>query len=128
MKKSKDILIIDDSFTNNVLVEAVLEGEGYKISKAFTVSEALRILKEKQFDLILLDLIMPRKNGYDFLKSVRKNNNTTETPIMVVSAVTNPDKINKTFDLGAVDYISKPIDIEEFISKVGSLLEKRMVN
>ena len=128
MKKNKNILIIDDSFTNNVLIEAILEGEGYKIDKAYTVTEALKVVKAKKIELILLDLIMPKRNGYDFLRSVKKNEKTKDIPVMIVSAVTDPGKINKTYDLGAIDYVSKPINIENFVDKVNNMLLSKVMN
>ncbi len=128
MKKNKNILIIDDSFTNNVLIEAILEGEGYKIDKAYTVTEALKVIKAKKIELILLDLIMPKRNGYDFLRSVKKNEKTKDIPVMIVSAVTDPGKINKTYDLGAIDYVSKPINIENFVDKVNNMLLSKVMN
>jgi len=128
LKKNKNILIIDDSFTNNVLIEAILEGEGYKIDKAYTVTEALKVIKAKKIELILLDLIMPKRNGYDFLRSVKKNEKTKDIPVMIVSAVTDPGKINKTYDLGAIDYVSKPINIENFVDKVNNMLLSKVMN
>jgi response regulator RpfG family c-di-GMP phosphodiesterase len=128
LKKNKNILIIDDSFTNNVLIEAILEGEGYKIDKAYTVTEALKVVKAKKIELILLDLIMPKRNGYDFLRSVKKNEKTKDIPVMIVSAVTDPGKINKTYDLGAIDYVSKPINIENFVDKVNNMLLSKVMN
>ena len=69
---NKTILIIDDSTTNIVLLQAVLNNKGYLIETALNVKDAFSIVNKKNPDLILLDLLMPRINGYDFLKEIKR--------------------------------------------------------
>ncbi len=127
MKSKKDfcILVVDDSTTNVVLLEAIFYERGYKIETAYNAKEASAIIDKKTPDLILLDLLMPQVNGFDFLKKLRKERNTKETPVIVVSAATDEENVDKIMRMGAVDFIKKPIDLEYLVDKVESvLLEK----
>ena len=114
----KKILIVDDSNTNVVLLEAILVSRGYHIQTAYNVDEAHNMLKKERPELILLDLLMPRISGYQFLDQLKKNNETRDIPVIIVSAVTDAPNIQKTFELGAIDYIEKPVDIKTLLTKV----------
>jgi CheY-like chemotaxis protein len=116
------ILVIDDSNTNVVLLEAILSGMGYLIETAMSVKEANQIMAKQLPDLILLDLLMPKVNGYDFLKEIKSDENTKNIPVLVISAVTDADNVRKTLAMGAADYIKKPVDIQNLVEKVKSTL------
>ena len=126
MKSKKDfcILVVDDSTTNVVLLEAIFYERGYKIETAYNAKEASVIISKKTPDLILLDLLMPHINGFDFLKKLRKDRNTKETPVIVVSAATDEENVDKIMKMGAIDFIKKPIDLEYLVDKVESVLHK----
>jgi len=121
-KTSPLVLVVDDSNTNVVLLEAILNDKGYEIETALNAKEAFAIMEVKVPDLILLDLLMPKINGYDFLQQVKENEKTRDIPVIIVSAVTEAENIRKTFDMGAVDFIKKPIDIQDLIEKVSKTL------
>ena len=116
------ILVIDDSNTNVVLLEAILSGMGYLIETAMSVKEASQIMAKQLPDLILLDLLMPKVNGYDFLKEIKADEKTWNIPVLVISAVTDADNIRKTIAMGAIDYIKKPVDIQTLVEKVKVIL------
>ena len=118
----KKILIVDDSNTNVVLLEAILVSKGYDIKTAFNVDEAYNMLAIERPELILLDLLMPKISGYQFLDQLKKNDETRDIPVIIVSAVTDAPNIQKTFDLGATDYIEKPVDIKALLNKVEQTL------
>ena len=118
------ILVIDDSNTNVVLLEAILSGMGYFIETAMSVKEANQSMLKQLPDLILLDLLMPKDNGYDFLKEIKANEDTKHIPVLVISAVTDADNVRKTLSMGAADYIKKPVDIQTLVEKVKSILQK----
>ena len=126
MKSKKDfcILVIDDSTTNVVLLEAIFYERGYKIETAYNAKDATAVIDKKTPDLILLDLLMPQINGFDFLKKLRKDRNTKETPVIVVSAATDEENVDKIMKMGAIDFIKKPIDLEYLVDKVESVLHK----
>jgi CheY-like chemotaxis protein len=121
-KTSPLVLVVDDSNTNVVLLEAILNDKGYEIETALNAREAFAIMEEKVPDLILLDLLMPKINGYDFLQQVKENERTKNIPVIIVSAVTETENIKKTIEMGAVDFIKKPIDIQDLIEKVSKTL------
>ena len=123
-KVNSRILVVDDSSTNIVLLEAILNGQGYEIETAQSVKEAHMIIKKEPVNLILLDLLMPRVSGYDFLKEIKNNDATKNIPVIIVSAVADAENKKKSIEMGALDFVNKPIDIQEFIAKVDSILKR----
>ena len=122
ISKAKKILIVDDSNTNVILLEAILGNRGYEIIKTSSVREAIPYLEHSLPDLILLDLLMPKVSGYKFLEDIRKNKHTKNVPVMIVTAVNEKESKIKTQNLGIIDYIEKPINIQELITKVEKAL------
>jgi CheY-like chemotaxis protein len=123
MDKKYNILIVDDSETNLVLLEAILEDEGYNVQKAYSVREAVELLTKSVPHLILLDLLMPNENGFDLLKKLKSGENYNYIPIIIVTAFANQENKIIAKSLGAEDVIEKPIDIPEFLDKVNKALE-----
>lgn len=123
MKKKAKILAVDDSFTNNLLLEGILESEGYSIRTAYNASEALEEIDKEIPDLMLLDLMMPYVNGFKLLQKVKENKTTTNIPVIIISAKTDTNDIKKAFELGAIDYIKKPINIQALVDKIEFILE-----
>ena len=121
----KDILIVDDILTNVQLLKDVLVERGYKVRAAINGKTALMLSRAKPPDLILLDIQMPEMNGYETCEELKKDEKTKDIPVIFVSALNEVfDKI-KGFRLGAVDYVSKPIEIEEVLARVNTHLEIR---
>ncbi|MBN1415384.1 MAG: response regulator [Bacteroidales bacterium] len=116
------ILVVDDSTTNVVLLEAILDEKGYRIETALNVKEAYSIIAQQSPDLILLDLLMPKISGFDFLAQIRNNEVTKNTPVIVVSALTDEENISKIMEMGAIDFVKKPIDLQYLVEKVESVL------
>ena len=123
MKNSQKILVIDDSNTNIVLLEAILETRGYKIMTALSVKEAIPMIEKELPDLILLDLLMPEVNGFDFLEKIKNEEKFQGIPVIIVSALTDDENINRTMEMGAVEFIKKPVNIERLVSRVENVLE-----
>jgi DNA-binding response OmpR family regulator len=122
MNTKKNILVVDDSETNLVLIEAILEDEGFLVKKAFSVKEATELLSDFIPDLILLDLLMPNENGFDLLKRLKTDKTYSKIPVIIVTAFANKENTAMSFDLGAIDLIEKPIDISLFLEKVNKAL------
>lgn len=122
MNKDNNILIVDDSETNLVLLEAILEDDGFEVQKAFSAREAQNLLNKSIPDIMLLDLLMPNENGFDLLKKLKVDNEFKHIPIIIVTAFANDENKIIAKDLGAVDVIEKPIDIPDFILKVHKAL------
>jgi two-component system, cell cycle response regulator DivK len=128
MKASKEfnILVVDDSTTNIVLLEAILDEKGYRIHTAVSVKEAFAIIAKHNPDLILLDLLMPKISGFDFLEEIKKDEKTRNTPVIVVSALTDEENIDKIMSLGAVAFVKKPIDLQYLVEKVDLVLQQNI--
>lgn len=121
-KKDIEILVIDDSVTNVFLIESVLNEYGYKVASALNAKEAYKKIEKNIPSLILLDLLMPHISGFDFIKEIKANDNTKEIPVIVVSAVTDEENINEIMELGAVEFIKKPIVLTTLIEKIEQVL------
>lgn len=124
MKQSR-ILVIDDSTTNIVLIEAILTDKGYLIESAMNAKDALMRVEKQLPDLILLDLLMPKISGFDFLDQLRRDERTKKTPVIVISAVSTDDEnYHRIKNLDAVDFLRKPIDIQYLVSLVEKVLKR----
>jgi|YNPMSStandDraft_1061717.scaffolds.fasta_scaffold00023_57 two-component system alkaline phosphatase synthesis response regulator PhoP len=116
------ILVIEDESNIRELLKDNLEYEGYEVYEAEDGETALKMVKESNYDLIILDLMLPKLNGYEFLKGVRKFDRLI--PIIILSAKSEEiDKI-KGFDLGADDYLTKPFQIRELLSRIKAVLRR----
>jgi len=113
-----NILIVDDSETNLVLLEAILEDDGFYVETAYNVKEAEELLKTTIPQLILLDLLMPNENGFDLLRKLKANSELKNIPTIIVTAFANNENKIIAKDLGAADIIEKPINIPDFLDKV----------
>jgi CheY-like chemotaxis protein len=120
--KNKEILVVDDSTTNVVLIEAILSDLGYQIIPTLNAKEAFKAINKNIPDLILLDLLMPRVSGYDFLKDIKSNPQTKNIPVIVISAVNDKDNIEKILNMGADEFIKKPLDISTLVDTVSRVL------
>jgi CheY-like chemotaxis protein len=118
----KSVLIVDDSETNLVLLEAVLEDEGWIVKTAASATAGMDMIKDKIPDLILLDLIMPRVDGYEMLDRLKSSEKLKRIPVIVVSAVSDAKTRQTCIEKGAQDYMPKPVDIDLLLSKVRKIL------
>ena len=124
MPGKKTILIIDDSNTNLVLLEAILSTKGFSTFSALSVEEARPLIHRKKPDLILLDLLMPGISGFEFLEEVRLSKDLYDIPIIIVSALNDDQNVEKTMEMGAAEYIKKPVNIYNLVSIVEKTLDK----
>ncbi len=122
-KKKPLILIVDDTTKNIQVLGNMLYSKGYNISVATSGKEALESVKAKTHDLILLDIQMPEMDGFEVCKNLKSNPSTKEIPVIFLTAVTDPEKIVHGFELGAVDYITKPLNPAELFMRVATHIE-----
>jgi putative two-component system response regulator len=101
----------------------ILNRANYNFSFALDGEEALEIVKIKNFDLILLDVMMPKLSGFEVCKILKKSDETQDIPIIFLTAKNNIDSISKGFELGGVDYITKPFQAKELVARVANHLE-----
>lgn len=112
------ILVIEDAKNITFLVEKCLVRNGYEVYKAEDGVSAMAKVFEIMPDLILLDIIVPKMDGYLICQALKSNNDVSAIPIIVMSAKTQDDDIQKAFELGATDYLTKPFTPDELLSKV----------
>ncbi len=115
------ILIVDDEPVNIELLEALLGPEEYILIRAKDGEEALEILKNTTPDMVLLDIMMPGMSGYKVLEEIRKNEKTSIIPVILLTALADREHRIKGLKAGASDYISKPFDKTELVTKVKTL-------
>lgn len=127
MNKTTDkILIVDDVSKNIQILGNILSLKKFQIAYAQSGQQALDICKTQDFDLILLDIMMPGMDGYEVCKRFKKNPSTSEIPIIFLTAKADMDSIIKGFDMGGQDYITKPFNAAELMARVDNhLLIKR---
>ncbi len=125
MKRKDYILIVDDSITNLNFLRVILEDEGYGIWEASDGKEALKLMGTQKPDLILLDIMMPVMNGFEVCKRVKREERLKEIPIIIISAVTESSDKVEALRLGAVDYVTKPFQKDELLTRINTHLSLR---
>jgi adenylate cyclase len=119
------ILIADDSFESVELLKAVLSNQGYQVIIAFDGEEALDKAHKEKPDLLLLDIMMPKVDGYEVCRRLKADPNTARIPILILTARDDiPDRV-KGLDLGAEDYFTKPFNIQELVARVQARLRAK---
>jgi len=123
--KESDILIVDDNVTNCEVLQRRLSMQGLSCRTAYDGNTAITEVFKKTPDLILLDVILPDINGLELLKNFRKEHNSESLPVIMVSAFNDVDSISKCIQLGAQDYLPKPINGTILLAKVVAALERK---
>ena len=128
MKDSPLILVVDDNLQNIELMQAYLEPKGYKTVTATGGQQALDLLAEQPIDIILLDIMMPGMNGFEVTRRVRENAVLKLLPIILITALRETKERVEGIDAGCDDFITKPVDKNELLSRVKSLLKIKDYN
>lgn len=119
------ILVVDDDKNTRLFLSAVLEGAGYTVSTASNGVDALEVMDREHIDLVVLDIMMPKMDGYEFTRTLREADNSL--PILMVSAKQLPSDKHKGFMVGTDDYMTKPIDDEEMLYRIKALLRRAKI-
>lgn len=120
-----EILVAEDDKNTRRFLRAVLEEDGFRVHTASNGQEAMDILDREYIDLVVLDVMMPQMDGYEFTRQIRAANNTL--PILMVSAMLLPQDKKKGFLVGTDDYMTKPIDPEEMLLRIRALLRRARI-
>ncbi len=121
------ILVVEDNQNTQKLMQKVLSQNGYEPIPAYDGVEALDVLDKKHVDLIVLDIMMPRMDGYEFTQTLRDSG--CDIPILMVTAKEKPADKHRGFQIGTDDYMVKPVDEEEMLLRIAALLRRsRIVN
>ncbi|WP_444875029.1 response regulator transcription factor [Halobacillus sp. B23F22_1] len=119
-----EVLIVEDEEKIARVLQLELEFEGYNITKVFDGLEALNLIREQSWDLILLDVMIPGVSGIEVLRRIRVNDNNT--PVLLLTAKDSVEDKVSGLDLGANDYITKPFQIEELLARVRAALRRQL--
>ena len=116
-----EVFLLEDDAAIGMGLSYALENEGYKTTLTKTVSEALKLVEEKEFSLYILDLTLPDGSGYDVCKAIRQK---TDAPVLFLTAYDDEVNVVMGLELGADDYISKPFRIKELLARMKSVLRR----
>lgn len=122
------ILIVDDDRTFSEFVRLVLEGAGYETAEAATGEDALRVAADCSPIVVLLDIVLPKLNGYEVCHGLRKILGDTAAIVFVSGARTDPVDVASGLLVGADDYMAKPVDPDELVARVGALCRRLQGN
>ena len=120
------LLVADDEVNLAKALQAVLEDAGYNCDVCFDGNSAIRLISQEIYDGLILDIMMPEKNGYEVLNQIRKQKN--DIPVLLLSALNEVDDKVTGFDLGANDYLSKPFSTKELIARVKVMLKENVID
>ena len=119
------ILVVDDDKNTRRLMQAILEDAHYEVETAENGEDALRVMDGKHIDLVVLDVMMPKMDGYEFTSLLRASN--SDLPILMVSAKQLPEDRKQGFLVGTDDYMTKPVDEEEMLLRIRALLRRAKI-
>ena len=119
------ILVVDDDKNTRLLMKAVLQAENYTVFTAENGADALNLLDREHIDLVVLDGMMPKMDGYAFTRTLRESN--SNLPILMVSAKQLPQDKQKGFLVGTDDYMTKPVDETEMLLRIKALLRRARI-
>lgn len=119
----RNILMVEDDSTIAFAVKYAVEQEGFNLDIAENLENARKIVNSKEYDLILLDVILPDGNGYEFLKQLREHDE--DTPVIFLTACDEEVNIVMGLDIGGDDYITKPFRVRELISRINAILRRK---
>ena len=119
------VLVAEDNENTRKLMETVLRRNGYEVFTARDGEEALRVMDEHHIDIVLLDVMMPKVDGYAFTQELRESG--INTPILMVTAKQLPADKHKGFLVGTDDYMTKPVDMEEMLLRIRALLRRAQI-
>jgi class 3 adenylate cyclase len=128
-KPDAALLVVDDNEDNRYALTRRLAREGYaNVAIAVDGAEALALIKEKRFDLVLLDIMMPKLNGYEVLAQMKADETLRHVPVIMISAVDDLDSVVRCIELGAEDYLPKPFNPVLLRARLGASLERKRLH
>jgi class 3 adenylate cyclase len=120
-----DLLVVDDNRVNRLLVARTLEQLGHRVAFAENGRQALEALRARPVDLVLLDIEMPEMNGYQTLEALRADPKLHDIPVVMMSSVDEVDSVARCIEMGAEDYLFKPVNAVLLRARVAASLEKK---
>ncbi len=118
------LLVVDDNEMNRDLLSRRLERQGYRVTVAVDGRQALEILNREDFNLVLLDIMLPEMNGYQVLEQLKADQSLCHIPVIITTALDEADGKAKCIELGAEDYLTKPFNPVMLKSRISDCLER----
>lgn len=121
-----NILVVEDDKTLNLLEKSILTQNGFVVSSAYDGEEGLNLFCKEKFDLVITDVMMPKKTGTELVEEIRRHDRNT--PILIVTAKSELEDKEEGFELGADDYLTKPFEVQELVLRVKALLRRAKIS
>ena len=125
MKTNARVLIVDDEEKNRKLISVILDKNGYESAQAVNGMEALSMMDSGEYDLVLLDVMLPEIDGYDVCRQLKKNARSSTVPVIIITSLSDRNSRLKGLEAGASDFLTKPIDSTELLLRCNNLLKVR---
>ncbi|HYC90923.1 MAG TPA: response regulator [Thermoanaerobaculia bacterium] len=119
------LLVVDDDAANRDVLSRRLERQGHRLLTASSGRDALQLMRETEFDLVLLDILMPDMDGYEVLGHIKEDETLRRVPVIMISAIDEVQSVVRCIDAGADDYLAKPFDPTLLRARIGASLEKK---
>ena len=119
-----EILVVEDDESIRNLIVSQLEDAGFAVATAADGLEGLAAIRERRPDAVLLDINMPRMDGFTMLERMKSNPETSNLPVLMLSAQSSPEDIRRAVQLGADDYIGKPFESRQLLRRVDRMIRK----
>lgn len=117
------VLAVDDNPENLSVLRSMLERAGFKVRAARDGEQALRSARAEPPDVILMDVHMPKMDGYEACKALKEDSQLRDIPVIFISALSDPFNKTQAFGLGAMDYLEKPWQMEDLVQRVGNAIK-----
>ena len=125
-KKPNKILIVDDNISSGLLIKQIFTDENYEIESYTNPVDALIYTERKKYDILLVDIVMPEMDGFEFAKSFALNH--PETPVVFISGYGNTEKNQiKSYDMGSFGYIQKPLNAKTIKAKIKNIIKTKLL-
>ncbi len=124
MAEKRTILLVDDDIFLVDIMAFTFKQSGFEIIKAHNGKEALEVIAKESIDLILTDIMMPVMDGFELAKNIKENPNIKHLPIIFLTAKSNIEDKNKGFSLGINDYVVKPFNLKDLVSRINKVLDE----
>ena len=125
MNTNNEILVVEDSLTQALLIQNILEQEGYRVGVARNGVEALNYLEGRKPDLVVSDIVMPKMDGYEMCRRIKQNDLLKQIPVMLLTALSDPEDVIRGLECGADNFITKPYKEEFLLARIKSILANR---
>ncbi|MCK4524368.1 response regulator [candidate division WOR-3 bacterium] len=124
MAEKRTILLVDDDIFLVDIMAFTFKQSGFEIIKAHNGKEALEVIDKESIDLILTDIMMPVMDGFELAKNIKENPKIRHLPIIFLTAKSNIEDKNKGFSLGINDYVVKPFNLKDLVSRINKVLDE----